>query len=155
MTTIYLPLVTGGQQPQPPPPVVTPVTPWLIILSTTNEARLIRGIAPLVLSQELVDAANYHAADMIAQDYYTHDSLDESWVARLTRFYPAWMALGENIAAGYRNEIDAASAWLNSTKHYENIINPAYVDIGIGHAHSDDGRSQRWVVDFGAKRVQP
>ena len=65
--------------------------------------------------------------------------------------YP-WSALGENI--GYvtytGSPIAAAdllfSLWINSPSHRANILNPAYVNFGIGFARSANGRAWSSVI---------
>lgn len=55
----------------------------------------------------------------------------------------------ENVAAGQPTPRDVVDAWMASDSHRANIMNPDFVDIGIGYAYVD-GTTFRayWTADF-------
>ena len=46
--------------------------------------------------------------------------------------------VGENIGWGYETAESVCDAWKKSQSHYENIMNPEFVKIGIGVAADPD-----------------
>src|SRR5205823_3272505 len=55
--------------------------------------------------------------------------------------------LGENIARGFLDAQTVETAWEGSPGHRNNLLNPAFKDIGIGVAMGPFGQS--WVQEFG------
>ena len=43
-----------------------------------------------------------------------------------------WSAYGENIATGFATPRDVVRAWMASTDHCRNILDPEYVEVGTG-----------------------
>ena len=105
-----------------------------------NQERIVRGIAPLLISENCVDAAQYHADDMDQNNYFSHDGLDETWSERFARFGVTGRR-GENIAQSGTPE-SAVNSWMGSQGHRENILDPRYQYTGMGYS---DGL---WVQCF-------
>jgi len=135
------------------------------ILVRLNEARTARGLRPLVLSDDLQDAAVAHSRAMLEGGFFAHESKDgSSFVARVKRHYRAagytgWSA-GENLL--YNTEaVDATTAieaWLSSPAHRENMLTPEWREVGIGSVHAASaggtfGGEPTWVItiDFGTR----
>jgi uncharacterized protein YkwD len=113
----------------------------------------------LVVSDELTDAARYHATDMAIDGYFKHDTFDPGnpdpvclWHERISTFYSGWNALGENIARGQATPQQVVNAWMNSDGHAQNILNEDYTEIGVGY-YKQDGTSPYWVQDFGRRNA--
>ncbi len=107
------------------------------------------GPAPaLSMNGALSCAARVHSWDMATQGYFDHSSQngDQPW-DRMTKAGYNWRAAGENIAMGQANPTDVMNAWMSSQGHCQNIMNPDFVDIGIGY-HGASG-SKLWTQVFG------
>jgi hypothetical protein len=115
----------------------------LQMLSLINGARASAGLGALKVSPNLNRAAAWKSADPSGQLPLSHtDSLGRAPFARGTDCgYPGGMA--ENIAWGYPTAQATFDAWMGSTGHRANILNPNYVVIGLGE------HSSAWTTDFG------
>jgi uncharacterized protein YkwD len=157
---------TATAQPSPtsvPPsasPTTVPATPTGTtsgafqeqLLSRVNAARATAGVAPLTLNASLNRAAQDYAALMAATGCFAHDCPPEPNFARRAEAagYTGWRTLGENIAYGQRTADEVHDAWMNSSGHRANILNPSFREFGAGLAYSASGRAY-WVEEFGAR----
>lgn len=109
------------------------------LLSELNLVRADNGLKPLRLNARLSAAANQHSTEMVEAGYFGHASADGSvfW-RRIRRFYSPgrsthpWL-VGENLlwqAPGVSGHA-AVLEWLRSPEHRENLLRPAYRDVGI------------------------
>lgn len=115
-----------------------------------NSVRTSVGAPPLRFDSRLNTAAQDHADDMLANDYFSHNGQNGSTIeSRATAAGYNWTAIGENIAQGQRNENLAMNAWTSSPGHHRNNINPAFEDFGLGR--SGTGSKVRWVLMLGAE----
>jgi uncharacterized protein YkwD len=128
------------------------------VVELVNEARAEEGVPPLKRAGPLTDAARYHAADMVLDDYFDHDTFDRvsgalSWICGTWERTAAYFsgATGENIAAGYPSPEAVVAGWLASPGHLANILNPGSWEIGVGYSAGGGSYSYYWVQDF-AKR---
>ena len=99
------------------------------VLELTNQARAEQGLAPLVMTESLLETAMMRSEELSV--YYSHTRPDGSSCFTV---FPA-DATGkraENIAANYYTAASVANGWLNSPGHYANIMNPDLNTIGIG-----------------------
>lgn len=107
------------------------------IFKLVNEIRKEFGLQEFVWVDELASVARAHSADMANQKYFDHTSptagspADRSRIAGLP-------GIGENIAAGPMTAKEVHEAWMNSSGHRKNILNPDYRFIGIGIFSSSD-----------------
>jgi uncharacterized protein YkwD len=62
-----------------------------------------------------------------------------------------WSQVGENIATGFRTPAGVVRAWMASTGHCQNILNPMFREIGIGVDLGEAMPHDRgtWTMDFG------
>ena len=82
---------------------------------------------------------------MLARGYFAHNSADGSpfW-KRIKTFYPepryGYWSVGENLfwASGSVTADGSMKAWMASPGHRENILNPAWRQIGIAAVSSPD-----------------
>ncbi|GAA0504634.1 CAP domain-containing protein [Deinococcus depolymerans] len=158
---IDFPLTVSGAAPTPTPaPAPAPATDFAQqILDLVNAARAqgrtcgatAYAAAPaLTLNAQLGQAAQGHAADMAAQNYFSHDSKDGRTAGqRIAAAGYAYRTWGENIAAGQATAAQVMDGWLKSEGHCKNIMNPAFRELGVGYATSTSG--PYWVQDFGAR----
>jgi uncharacterized protein YkwD len=118
-------------------------------LELVNAARREHGRAALTLSGTLDHAAQDHAEDMLARDFYAHVS-PEGEDARdryLARGGGRYELVAENIAScSPCAEVPAAHhveqlhrRWMDSRHHRENILSPGVTQFGFGIVAGDDG----------------
>lgn len=105
------------------------------LISYANESRLSLGQDILLPNQQLTDAAQQKANDILDKQYFEHTRFDgkEPWDFIKEEGYNYRFA-GENLAIGYNDYASIHSAWLNSPEHKANILNAKYDEIGIGVA---------------------
>ncbi len=110
--------------------------------------------APLHLSAPLTRAAQSHADDMLNKGYFEHSGSDGSTAAqRVAASGYRYRRVGENIALGPENAQEVVHGWLASPGHCQNIMDAAFLDIGIAYAVSSSGRPRiYWVQDFAQAR---
>ncbi len=85
------------------------------IVKYTNEERAKRGLPALQVCENLMDTAREHAAWMTRNHSMVHTS----------------RPVAENIAMGQPHSSDAVRAWMNSSGHRANILNPRHRRIGV------------------------
>lgn len=116
-----------------------------------NNVRLANSAAPVVFDARLANAAQNHANDMQAQDYFSHTGRNGSSPGdRITAAGYNWRTYGENIAQGQSAQAEVLQGWTNSPGHHANDINPAFEDFGLGKAGT--GSDARWVLVLGAEQ---
>ena len=128
------------------------------VLKLVNTARAQGGtcqdqvFAPsgaLSWNTRLATAAQAHAEDMAAHNYFSHDSLDgTTFDKRITAAGYVWRSVAENIAAGQPTPEDVMAAWIASPGHCRNIFNPDLREIGVGFAQGGT-YGEYWGQDFG------
>jgi uncharacterized protein YkwD len=119
------------------------------IVCLINDARAAHRLPTLYESGRLDDAAQRWTDVMVARDVFTHGG---DPAARITAAGLSWSTTGENIATGYPTPRRVVAAWMNSSEHCRNILNPTYSELGTGV----DGRPVRgfatapatWTEDF-------
>ena len=127
-----------------------------------NRERTQRGLQPLTVNSILSAASLEHSEDMVRRDYFEHDTPEGRSVAERLRAlgYKRGVnaSAGENIAYGVAKTATPAAivnAWMNSPGHREDILRPAFSEIGIGIAlgaptnAADGRRSATYTTDFG------
>jgi uncharacterized protein YkwD len=95
-------------------------------------ARPMQPARALVWNKALAEAAEQHSVDMTARRYFDHVSPEGRRVSQrvLAQGY-RWRIVGENLAGGDTTVKGVISGWLHSPEHCENLMNPAYADIGV------------------------
>lgn len=109
------------------------------LLDATNAQRVSNGETALSLNSQLDNAAQAKADNMVALNYWAHDtpSGQPPWVFITAAGY-SYTAAGENLAYGFDTSQDVITAWMGSTEHRANILGGAYKDVGFGIANSDN-----------------
>ncbi|MEU4080071.1 CAP domain-containing protein [Streptomyces venezuelae] len=121
------------------------------VVALANAEREKAGCAPLRSESRLRTAAQGHADDMSARDYYQHDNPEGRDAGdRITGAGYTWSTWGENIHRGPKTPARAMEDWMDSPGHRANILNCAFKDIGVGVNLTANG--PWWVQDFGARR---
>lgn len=103
------------------------------VIRLTNNERLAVGLSPLAENKILDNAALAKGQDMLSKGYWAHFGPDGTspWSFFL-QFGYKYQYAGENLARDFSNASGAVTAWMNSSTHKENILNPHYKEVGIG-----------------------
>lgn len=126
------------------------------LITLANQARESLGFGALKESPVLNQAALLKANDMLANDYFSHES--PQGVTPWHWFEVAgynYKYAGENLAIGFIESVDVNQAWLNSALHRQNILNPSYKEVGIAVVTGEfQGKEMTVVVQlFGSPQA--
>lgn len=107
----------------------------------------------------LAAAARFHTDDMAENGCSGHNSCDGTfWATRITRYYPDWQALAENLVLGPGGPYVIHASWMASASHRATILSPSYLDYGAGITEGFDefGRPLTFATaDFGFRALTP
>jgi hypothetical protein len=107
-------------------------------LDRVNGARAQRGLGPLASHADVADVARRWSGRMRSENRLSHNPNLANEVK------VDWEKLAENVGVGPDvNTIH--QAFMNSTAHRTNILDPAFTHIGIGVVTGDDGKL--WVTE--------
>ena len=99
-------------------------------LALTNQLRAAKGLSQLAISPEVTAVARRWAGNMAAAGTISHNMNLPNEV------HLNWQKLGENVGTG--GAVQAIqTAFINSPKHYENLIDPVWNYVGIGVVDSN------------------
>lgn len=109
------------------------------LLTATNSERAAVGAQSLTLNSKLNSAAQAKANDMVARNYWSHNTPDgeEPWVFINNAGYK-YLKAGENLAYGFGDSNDTITGWMNSPSHKANMLDAAFSEVGFGFANSAD-----------------
>lgn len=138
-----------GVTSAPPAAAASPEVDELHTL--VNNYRAANGVGPLRKCSNLMNAAQGHAADMAARNYFSHTSPEGTTFTMRDNAagYTGWTVLGENIAKSFATPIATLNGWIASPTHRANMLDGAYTDTGLGVAYTAGG-TPYWVQEFGA-----
>ena len=121
-------------------------------LDLINDYRRSKGAGALTLNTNLGAAADYHSRDMARKNYFKHTLKNgDTAEQNIRRFgYTNYVAVGENIAAGFETANDAMKAWKSSPEHDRNMRSDRFTEIGIGRAYKKGSKyGWYWTTTFG------
>jgi hypothetical protein len=126
------------------------------LLVLANQARAAANVPPLIWNDDLATAAQVHSEDLAAHggNCDLHNSCNgELWYKRVQRYYPAWVALGENVATSVDDAQILHDGWMSSAGHRANILNGNFSDFGAGIAlgQTNFGMLAFATEDFGSR----
>lgn len=102
------------------------------LVALINAARAEAGLGELQADPHLSSVARAHSQDMAENHFFSHVSPTSGDVGhRLTAAGVPYRAAGENIALDASVD-DAHLAFMNSSAHRANVLNPDYTTVGIG-----------------------
>jgi uncharacterized protein YkwD len=101
------------------------------VISLTNAQREKFGLPPLKVDKGLMQTARKHCG----------------WMTRNRIFQHGRWGVAENIAMGQRDSRDVLQAWMNSSGHRANILNPWHRAIGVSAYRTKDGTIY-WCQQF-------
>ena len=127
------------------------------VIRLTNLERTTRGIPALTESSILDKGAQLKASDMFRDDYWAHFAPDGTspWHFFSISGYKYSIA-GENLAKNFQTSSGTVAGWMASKAgHRENLLNPAYNEIGVAVVDGVLlGEETTLVVQFLAKPVE-
>lgn len=135
------------------------------LLRLHNEIRAEHSVVQFCVHNELMIAAQGHAEDMMSRGFYAHETPEGvTPAARVSNAGYDFVTTGENnnmINKSYsgepdRDELkDAVKSWMESPGHRDNMLNPAFREVGIGLSTGsyagEPGTTTMYVVEFGSR----
>jgi len=150
---------TPPVSPSPAPPAASDIAPasacpgesdvaaaQTTLVCMTAYARNSHEIGGVSANSQLMSAAVSKAQDIVNCDF-SHTACGRPFDYWFTANGYACGNRAENIAEGQTSPLDVFSAWMNSSGHRANILNPAYTDEGIAGTNSSQGIV--WVMELG------
>ncbi len=128
------------------------------LLSATNQQRTSNGVGTLQTNSQLTAAAQAKANDMIARNYWSHNTPDgqEPWVFMKNAGYN-YLRAGENLAYGFDDSGDTVTGWMNSPSHKANLLDTSFTEVGFGFANGENynqnGKQTVVVAMYGKPQV--
>ena len=116
------------------------------VVELTNQERAKNGLPALKLDVELSKVARDKSKDMQTKNYFSHTSPTYGSPFDMMKAYGvSYKSAGENIAMGQRSPQEVVQAWMNSQGHRENIMNPNFTHIGVGHVTTGNYWTQMFI----------
>ncbi|PLT34988.1 CAP domain-containing protein [Bacillus sp. V5-8f] len=116
------------------------------VVELTNAERAKQGLKALQIDNELSKVAQVKSQDMKDKNYFDHNSPTYgSPFDMMKKFGISYSYAGENIAMGQKSPQEVVQAWMNSQGHRENIMNPNFTHIGVGHVASGNYWTQMFI----------
>ena len=120
-----------------------------------NQQRTSRGLPPLSESDKLDSSAQSWTNWMVNNSQFTHGT---NFAGRISAVGYDWQTAGENIATGYDTPRSVVQAWMASTDHCRNILDPSFRNVGTGVVPQPVGSyasdPSTWTQDFGLLMIQ-
>ncbi len=102
------------------------------VVTLVNKERAAYGLQPLSTKPELDKAATKRSEEIVVSFAHTRPD-GSSCFTVLEEYDVSYWSCGENIAAGQRTPEAVVEAWMNSSGHRANILNPGFSYIGVGY----------------------
>jgi uncharacterized protein YkwD len=118
-----------------------------------NVQRRNHGLPGLRGNNRLNDSAQGWTNVMVHDRAFSHGA---DFAGRISAVGFDWSRAGENIATGYGTAAGVVRAWMASTGHCQNILNPQFREEGMGVDLGDalpHGRGT-WTMDFALRMHQ-
>jgi uncharacterized protein YkwD len=110
---------------------------------------------PLAWHPRAEQAALVQAQYLQRNNLFTHTGADGSTIGdRMTATGYVWQTVGENLAAGYPDFAGVLQGWLDSPSHCANVMNGAFVDVGVALVQGTASNTYRtyWAMAAGRPR---
>jgi len=116
------------------------------VIRLVNEIRVKNGLNPLATDWELSRVARFKSQDMKDNNYFSHTSpVYGSPFDMMKSFGISYKSAAENIARGQSTPQVVVNAWMNSSGHRANILNPSYTKIGVGYVAKGNYWTQMFI----------
>jgi uncharacterized protein YkwD len=112
------------------------------VFSEVNRLRVEMGMEPLKKNLKLQSAAREHSCEMARLGYFSHEDFQgRNLKQRLAPLLLKWQSIAENIAKCQDSNPakTAVHGWLHSPGHKRNMLNPEFIETGIGAIVGPDG----------------
>ena len=108
----------------------------------------------LTWNRALSEAAERHSVDMAMRRYFDHVSPEGQRVSqRVSAQGYKWKTVGENLAGGDVTVSGVIAGWLKSPQHCQNIMSPAFSDIGVACVRQPGSQWENyWTMVLATKR---
>jgi uncharacterized protein YkwD len=120
------------------------------VVCLINQQRNAHGLPSLKASAKLNRSAQSWNQWMVGSGNFTHGS---NFAGRISAVGYNWQTAGENIATGFGTPRAVVKAWMASTDHCRNILDPHFRDVGTGVSPAAVGswatQPSTWTQDFG------
>ena len=117
----------------------------IAIMALVNGERRKAGVPELTAIAPLSQAAMIRAKELTAS--FSHTRPDgKSCFTVLSENGIQYKSAGENIAMGQRTAEAVMNSWMNSSGHKNNILNPKFTMLGVGHYSQNN--TTYWVQLF-------
>jgi uncharacterized protein YkwD len=127
------------------------------VVCLVNQQRRRHGLPALAASDQLNRSAQGWTGTMVLTGQFTHGP-GNAFAARISAAGYNWQTAGENIATGFSTPRAVVAAWMASTDHCHNILDPSFRDVGTGESDSAVGNAASgpatWTQDFGLRLGQ-
>ncbi len=122
------------------------------VIREVNTVRVSAGLGKLTVHPALTASSRALAKDLASRNALEHqDRRGWKLVARVEESgYRDWMNLGENIAFGQKDAVEAVQDWIKSPSHRKMIYEASFTETGVGVAVARDG-TLYWVQQFGTR----
>lgn len=108
------------------------------VVSLVNAERAKEGLSSLTIDIKVQAAAQVRAKE--CEQLFSHTRPNgSSFATALKEQNVSYRRAGENIAWGQRTPEAVMKAWMNSSGHRANIMNPEFTTIGIGYYVNENG----------------
>lgn len=108
------------------------------VVDLVNEERAKENLSPLTVNASVQAAAQVRAKE--CEQYFSHTRPNgSSFATTLREQGVTYKSAGENIAWGQRTPEEVVTAWMNSSGHRKNIMNPNFTTIGVGYYENAKG----------------
>jgi uncharacterized protein YkwD len=118
------------------------------IVRETNQERRAVGLPILSTNSRLSEAALVKAKDIMARQYFAHESPSGERAKDLARNAGyKYLSVGENLALGkYDSDADVVAAWMDSPGHRANILSGKFKEIGVAVIYGAFDGEAMWVA---------
>lgn len=108
------------------------------VVDLVNAERAKEGLSPLTIDTKVQAAAQVRARECEKSFSHTRPN-GSSFATALKEQNVSYRSAGENIAWGQRSPEAVMKAWMNSSGHRANIMNPNFTTIGVGYYQNANG----------------
>jgi uncharacterized protein YkwD len=119
------------------------------VVCLINQQRASRQLPALHASRLLDRSAQGWTNAMVSSDVFSHGT---NFAGRISAAGYVWRSAGENIATGFQTPRGVVNAWMASTGHCQNILNPTYGNVGTGVSRAPvrgwASGAGTWTQDF-------
>jgi len=102
------------------------------VIDLINQERTSRGVPALKVDSDLNQAAALKSKDMINRSYFDHYAHGLTPWDFITMSGYNYLYAGENLGMDFNTSEGLVKAWMNSPTHRDNILNPDFIETGIG-----------------------